>query len=120
MRYHAKVRANCEPFLPTGEEFRAAFPAMGGPLIGMATRYRVVVVTNCHVHLYSAAWFSICKPKNYIRTHPLGWPLVARNEPVLNKVLHVAGERLWVKYAHHRELNDAIDASHQLVHPATI
>ena len=105
------------PHLPPGEEYRAAFAAEGGFAIGMAHRYRVVVVTDCNVHLYSAAWFSICKPKRYLGTHPSGMPLVFGSKPIFNEVLHVAGERIWVRRPHHKDLREAIAASHALVHP---
>lgn len=114
-----KVRAGVLPFLPPGEEYRAAFAAEGGLLIGLAHRYRVVVVTDCNVHLYAAAWFSVCKPKRYLATHPAGQPLTSVRKPFFNEVLHVAGERIWVRRPHHKDLFRAIDASRALAESST-
>lgn len=110
-----KVRKGVIPHLPPGELYRAAFAAEGGFMIGLPYRFRVVVVTDRNVHLYSAAWFSICKPKRYLGTHPAGVPLTTTRRLILNEVLHVAGERIWVRRPHHKDLRNAIEASRALI-----
>lgn len=87
-------------------------------MVGLAHRYRVVVVSNCNVHLYSAALFSICKPKRLLGTLPEGAPFESRRE--LNyHILHLAGERLWVPFAHWKDLDVAKEAWRHTLTSAT-
>lgn len=111
--YRDRQPAQANEVLPPGERFVAAFPARGGFLVGLTMRYRVVVVSDRNVHLYTAAWFSICKPKRLVATMPIGAPLESQRE--LNyHILHIAGERLWVPWAHWKEMREAIDAWRQI------
>lgn len=114
MRSAAKIEAAVAPHLPAGEHHVAAFQAEGGVWIGMAHKWRIVAVTDHAIHVYQAAWFSTCKPKNYLYTLPPGTVLRPESQPVLRKVLHLGAERLWVNRPWWKELDRAVAASEAL------
>lgn len=111
MRSVSKIEAAVAPHLPAGERFIAAFQAECGVAIGLAHKWRIVAVTDHAIHVYTASWFSTCKPKTYLYTLPPGTVLEPEPHLVLRKVLYLGPERLWVNRPWWKELDRAVEAS---------
>lgn len=119
--HHPKVRAQVRAVLPAGETYVAAVPVIGGlkalpwlPNFNLFIpwKYRVVVVTDVHVHVYTAAWFSICKPKKLVMTLPQGTILAAKSYKLqFNKTVWLGDEEYWVTFAQRNNLLDVVQAS---------
>jgi hypothetical protein len=111
--FRQKIESRVTPFLPPGETYAAAVPAMGGITPKLAHRYRVVVVTNAHVHLYSANLWRWGKPRRLLATSPPGTLLEPRRTSIYEEIT-VAGEVLWVTLANRALLPDVVAAARRL------
>ena len=105
-----KIRARVSPHLPVGEAYVIALPAVGGIAARLAHRYRVIVVTDVRIHLFSAALWQVCKPKRLLASLPPGTVLEPRAD-FHYQVVHLAGEKLWIMPAWDDELRQAVAAS---------
>lgn len=101
------------PLLPPGETYAAAVPAMGGITPRLAHRYRIVVVTDAHVHLFTAAWWRWGEPRRLLATLPPGTLLEPRRTFIYDEIA-VADEILWVTPANRALLHDAVAAARRL------
>ena len=116
MSYRDKIRARVVPHLPPGETYVVAFPAVGGIAPRLAHRHRVVVVTDRHVHLFSAGLWRLGDPKRLVATLPPGTVIESRPDFIYDEI-HLAGERLWVMPAYDEDLQLAIAASRAITPP---
>jgi hypothetical protein len=109
MTTRAKLRRRVEPHLPRGEIYLAAFAAVGGITPRLAHRYRVVAVTDQHIHVFKASWFRVGEPTQLLASLPRGTAIVPRRTFSYDEI-RLAGERLWVTPAWQSHLREAIDA----------
>ena len=119
--HNPKVLTQVRAVLPAGETYVAAVPVIGGlralpwlPKFNLYIpwKYRVIAVTDQNIHVYTAAWFSICKPKKLIMTLPPGTILAAKSYHLqFNKTLWLGDEEYWVHFAQCKNLAAVVQAS---------
>jgi hypothetical protein len=111
-RGNGRTERRVTPSLPAGERFVAAFQAGEGIAATLAFRYRVVVVTDRQIHVYSAKLWRVCDPGRLLSSHPHGAMVARPAQPLtLAREIYIGDRRLWVRAAFQRELADALLAA---------
>lgn len=118
MTVQERIRARVVPHLPPGETYVIAVPVLSGLLPGILQRYRILVVTDTRIHLFSARLFRIGDPKRLIETFPPGTaiePGASYTRSALRVAflqyneIHVGHRRLWALFSYRHETQRAIE-----------
>jgi len=107
---------NCQPKVPTDEPILHAWTAVSGPGQWILTswltqpllllrRHRIFAVTESHVYLFTASWFSNFKPRRLLRVLGREELRTAVESPAY---LRLGGRRFAVSSMYHRQVTESL------------
>lgn len=107
-----QIESRVAPHVPDGERFAAAFQAtVGHDPFHLGIRYRVVVVTDARVHLFTARIWRACDPSKLVASFPTGTRIERRRDHLVREEIWIGGHALSVTHAWRSELDAAITAA---------
>ncbi|MEZ5398240.1 MAG: hypothetical protein R2729_01140 [Bryobacteraceae bacterium] len=113
MAFREKIRDRALPHIPPDQTYRISFmaemPLWG--INGLLPRYRVVVVTDKRVHLFTARLWASCDPGELLGS----WApsaLVYRGKILFSHEIYLGNQQLWVRFAFRDLLWEALAACH--------
>ena len=107
-----QIESRVAPHVPEGERFAAAVQAtVGHDPFHFGFRYRVVVVTDARIHLFTARIWRACDPSRLVASFPAGTRIERRRDRLVREEIWIGGHALSVTHAWRSELDMAIAAA---------